>query len=120
MGKVMGDYKSPGFIGQTFFTADFKSAGTPDGRQDFKSVGTPDGRQDFKSVGTPSGRLEYPVRRFDGFAIRRLKMSQPLYALGICNPQQSVLAHLLLGDYKSPGFIGRTFFYGGFQIRRDA
>ena len=47
----MGDYKSPGFIGQTFFTADFKSAGTP------------------------SGRLEYPVRRFDGFAIRRLKMS---------------------------------------------
>ena len=26
----------------------------------------------------------------------------------------------LLGDYKSPGLIGRTFFYGGFQIRRDA
>ena len=96
MGKVMGDYKSPGFIGRTFFTADFKSAGTPDGRQ------------------------EYPVRRFDGFAIRRQKMSQPLYALEICNPQQSDLAHLLLGDYKSPGFIGRTFFYGGFQIRRDA
>ena len=23
------------------------------------------------------------------------------------------------GDYKSPVFIGRTFFYGGFQIRRD-
>ena len=40
--------------------------------------------------------------------------------MGICNPQQSVPAHLLLGDYKSPGFIGRTFFYGGFQIRRDA
>ena len=30
-----------------------------------------------------------PVRRFDGFAIRRLKMSQPFYALGICNPQPS-------------------------------
>ena len=28
--------------------------------------------------------------------------------------------HLLQWDYKSPGFIGRTFFYGGFQIRRDA
>ena len=27
---------------------------------------------------------------------------------------------LLLGDYKSPDVIGRTFFYGGFQIRRDA
>lgn len=25
-----------------------------------------------------------------------------------------------LGDYKSPGLIGRTFFYDGFQIRRDA
>ena len=25
----------------------------------------------------------------------------------------------VMGDYKSPGFIGRTFFYGGFQIRRD-
>ena len=24
------------------------------------------------------------------------------------------------GDYKSPGLIGRTFFYDGFQIRRDA
>ena len=27
---------------------------------------------------------------------------------------------LLMGDYKSPGLIGRTFFYGGLQIRRDA
>ena len=25
-----------------------------------------------------------------------------------------------LGDYKSPGLIGRTFFSDGFQIRRDA
>ena len=25
-----------------------------------------------------------------------------------------------LGDYKSPGLIGQTFFYDGFQIRRDA
>ena len=24
-----------------------------------------------------------------------------------------------LGDYKSPGLIGRTFFYDGLQIRRD-
>ena len=30
------------------------------------------------------------------------------------------MLYLLLGDYKSPGVIGRTFFYGGFQIRRDA
>ena len=36
-------------------------------------------------------KLLFPVRRSDGFAIRRLKMSQPLYALGICNPQPSVL-----------------------------
>ncbi len=26
-----GDYKSPGLIGQTFFTTDFKSVGTPNG-----------------------------------------------------------------------------------------
>ena len=52
MGKVMGDYKSPGFIGQTFFTADFKSAGTPSGRLFIDTV-----------------------RRFDGFVIRRQKMS---------------------------------------------
>ena len=25
-----------------------------------------------------------------------------------------------LGDYKSPGLIGRTFLYDGLQIRRDA
>ena len=25
-----------------------------------------------------------------------------------------------LGDYKFPGLIGRTFFYDGLQIRRDA
>ena len=25
-----------------------------------------------------------------------------------------------LGDYKSHGLIGRTFFYDGLQIRRDA
>ena len=24
-----------------------------------------------------------------------------------------------LGDYKSPGLIGRTFFYDGLQIRRE-
>ena len=29
---LLGDYKSPIFIGRTFFTADFKSAGTPGGR----------------------------------------------------------------------------------------
>ena len=39
----------PGFIGRTFFTADCKSAGTPDG---CKSAGTPDG---CKSAGTPDG-----------------------------------------------------------------
>ena len=26
-----GDYKSPGLIGRTFFTTDFKSVGTPSG-----------------------------------------------------------------------------------------
>ena len=29
-----GDYKSPGLIGQTFFTTDFKSVGTPNGGWD--------------------------------------------------------------------------------------
>lgn len=27
----LGDYKSPGLIGRTFFTTDFKSVGTPNG-----------------------------------------------------------------------------------------
>ena len=27
----LGDYKSPGLIGRTFFTTDFKSVGTPSG-----------------------------------------------------------------------------------------
>ena len=31
--RLRGDCKSPGFIGRTFFTADCKSAGTPNGRQ---------------------------------------------------------------------------------------
>ena len=47
--RLRGDCKSPGFIGRTFFTADCKSAGTPDG---CKSAGTPDG---CKSAGTPDG-----------------------------------------------------------------
>lgn len=27
----LGDYKTPGLIGRTFFTTDFKSVGTPNG-----------------------------------------------------------------------------------------
>ena len=40
----------------------------------------------------------------------------------ICNPQQRSLLSLLLcwGITNPPVLIGRTFFYGGFQIRRDA
>ena len=53
------------FIGRTFFTADFKSAGTPSGRLFSGCLA-----EDF------SGRLAEElcidtVRRFDGFAIRR-------------------------------------------------
>ena len=44
------------------------------------------------------------VRRSDGFAIR----------------SREIVICYVLGDYKSPGLIGRTFFYDGFQIRRDA
>ena len=33
---------------------------------------------------------------------------------------KQVCSFEVLGDYKSPGLIGRTFFYGGLQIRRDA
>ena len=93
----MGDYKSPGFHrSNLFFTADCKSAGTPRGRlfsgrlaedsfsgrlaEDFSLdasrktfLWTPRGRQ---FLWMPSGRLCIDtVRRFDGFAIRRLKMS---------------------------------------------
>ena len=75
----MGDYKSPGFIGRTFFSADCKSAGTPDGRQ------------------------EYPVRRFDGFAIRRLK---------------NVPTSLCSGDLQSPAISSGSFVIGGLQIPR--
>ena len=49
----LGDYKSTGLIGQTFFTTDFKSVGTPSGGQNFKSVGTPSGGR----VSNPPGCL---------------------------------------------------------------
>ena len=32
----LGDYKSPGLIGRTFFTTDFKSVGTPNGGMGLK------------------------------------------------------------------------------------
>ena len=35
-------------------------------------------------------------------------------------PAARSMLFLLLGDYKSPVLIGRTFFNGGLQIRRDA
>ena len=41
---------------------------------------------------------------FCGFAIR----------------SREIVMYYGLGDYKSPGLIGRTFFYDGLQIRRDA
>lgn len=33
--------------------------------------------------------------------------------------QKLELLYVMVGDYNSPGSIGRTFFYDGFQIRRD-
>ena len=35
-------------------------------------------------------------------------------------PDFSLAVYRLRGDCKSPGFIGRTFFYSGLQIRWDA
>ena len=90
----MGDYKSPGFIGQTFFTADFKSAGTPDGRQ------------------------EYPVRRFDGFAIRRQKMSQPLFMLwGFAIPSNQFVIGGFLVNVKIMKSLG-SFIFSSYICRK--
>ena len=45
-----GDYKSPGLIGQTFFTTDFKSVGTPNGGWDaWRCMGR------LAGCGTPGG-----------------------------------------------------------------
>ena len=52
---LLGDYKSPGVIGRTFFTADCKSAGTPSGLVLLESAGTPSGLVLLESAGTPSG-----------------------------------------------------------------
>ena len=41
--------------------------------------------------------------------------SSPLFT-----PDFSLAVYWLRGDCKSPGFIGRTFFYSGLQIRWDA
>ena len=44
-----------------------------------------------------------------------------LLNLGICNPPKKLASSLLAADFKSadPKKVG-TFFYAGFQIRRDA
>ena len=60
-----------------------------------------------------------PVRRPGGFEIRHKKMFD-LLNRGICNPPH-LASCLLAADFKSadPKKV-RTFFDGGFQIRRDA
>ena len=60
-----------------------------------------------------------PARRPGGFEIRRQKMFD-LLNRGLCNPPH-LASSLLAADFKSadPKKV-RTFFYGGFQIRRDA
>ena len=101
----------PVLIGRTFFTADCKSAGTPGG---FMLVETTwefllGVFQEVSPLGVPpdlqSGVKKCPnLLMLCGFGIRS---KQECYYLGwgITNP---------------PVLIGRTFFYGGFQIRRDA
>ena len=73
----IGDYKSPGIIGRTFFTTDCKSVGTPNGVQS----GTEEIH--FRSAGYPISS----VRRPGGFAIRR---------------QKNDLTSLCSGDLQSP------------------
>ena len=97
MGKVMGDYKSPGFIGRTFFTADFKSAGTPSGRLFINTV-----------------------RRFDGFAIRRLKNVPTSLCSGDLQSPAISFGSFVIGGLQIPRFHRSNLFYGGLQIRRDA
>ena len=43
-----------------------------------------------------------------------------LWGYVIPSPQAVAGISMGEGDYKSPGLIGRTFFYDGLQIRRDA
>ena len=47
------------------------------------------------------------------------KCPNPFVFWGFAIPSNRFWLICYRGDYKSPVFIGRTFFPGGFQIRRD-
>ena len=65
---------------------------------------------------------DYPVRRSADLqsAVKKCPNLFGHCGFAIRNIQFVVLLGVFVGDYKSPGLIGRTFFYGGFQIRRNA
>ena len=58
------------------------------------------------------------ILRFDGFAIRRQKMSKPLCAWGFAIPSNRFGSFVIVG-LQIPRFHRSNLFYGGFQIRRD-
>ena len=58
------------------------------------------------------------ILRFDGFAIRRQKMSKPLCAWGFAIPSNR-FGSFVIGGLQIPRFHRSNLFYGGFQIRRD-
>ena len=88
-----------------FLTADYKSAGTPNGGKDISSATERAYPALRKSAGTPNGGKAYP-------ALRRFAIPLSHRYAGYC---------LVAGDNISPEHkVVRTFFDGGLQIRRDA
>ena len=59
------------------------------------------------------------ILRFDGFAIRRQKMSKPLCAWGFAIPSNRFGSFVIVGLQIPRFHRSNLFFYGGFQIRRD-
>ena len=62
-----------------------------------------------------NGSRDYNYFRFDGFAIRRQKMSKPLCAWGFVIPGNRFWLICYSGITNPPVFIGRTFFTADFK-----
>ena len=75
----------------------------------------------FRACGANIASVLYlSVRRSAGFGIRRKKCPNLLRLCGFAIRSKGECFPFCWGITNPPVLIGRTFFYGGFQIRRDA
>ena len=72
------------------------------------------------ALSSPFFQERKPARRPAGFAIRRQKCLNLSRLCGFAIRSKGVCFPFCLGITNPRVLIGRTFFYGGLQIRRDA